>query len=508
MSIAKPLLNIFSDVFVERNGVVFYKTFVVGKWIDSGEYIDVKSPIDLSTIAKVSKLSWNHIDSALETIYSVGRWAVRDLPGWRRVEILEKAAQKLEEAKEDFIQILVLNAGKTRSQALGEITASIDRLNAAHLDARKIFGEYMPGDWDQTTVETEAIVRREPVGVVLAIIPFNYPLFDTVSKIVYSFVAGNAVVVKPPSADPLPVLLFAKILEVSGFPKEALAIATIPGSESDKLVSDDRINVVSFTGSSETGRRVIEKAGIKQFVMELGGGDAAIVLADADLKLAAERSAMGIYSYSGQRCDAIKLILVEEPIYEEFKKAIVEELSKVKVGDPRQQGVVMGPLIDSKAVDEMMKAVEDAVKLGGVVLYGGKRLGETYVEPTLIEFIDREKIKQSMLYQKEVFAPIALITSFRDIDEAIDLANGRRYGLDAAIFGSNMERIRRLVRYLDVGAIYINDMPRHGVGYYPFGGRKHSGIGREGIGYSIEYVTAYKTVVYSYKGRGIWRYTL
>jgi glyceraldehyde-3-phosphate dehydrogenase [NAD(P)+] len=508
MSIAKPLLNIFSDIFVEKNGVVFYKTFVNGNWIDGGEYLDVKSPIDLSTIAKVSKLNWSHIDSALETIYRVGKWAVRDLPGWRRIEVLEKAAQKLEEAKEDFIQVLVLNAGKTRSQALGEITASIDRLKAAHLDARKIFGEYMPGDWDQTTVETEAIVRREPAGVVLAIIPFNYPLFDTVSKVVYSFVAGNAVVIKPPSADPLPVLLFAKILEVSGFPKEALAIATIPGSESDRLVSDDRVNVVSFTGSSETGRRVIEKAGIKQFVMELGGGDVAIVLADADLKLAAERSAMGIYSYSGQRCDAIKLILVEEPIYGEFKKAVVEELTKVRVGDPRQQGVVMGPLIDSKAVDEMMKAVEDAVKLGGVVLYGGKRLGETYVEPTLVEFIDRDKIKQSILYQKEVFAPIALITSFREIDEAIELTNGRRYGLDVAIFGSNMERIRKLVRYLDVGAIYINDMPRHGVGYYPFGGRKHSGIGREGIGYSIEYVTSYKTVVYSYKGRGIWRYTL
>jgi len=242
--------------------------------------------------------------------------------------------------------------------------------------------------------------------------------------------------------------------------------------------------------------------------MELGGGDPAIVLADADIKLAAERIAMGIYSYAGQRCDAVKLILAEEYVYEELKKLVVAELTKVKVGDPRDPDTVMGPLIEVKAVDEMMLAIDEAVKLGGRIVYGGKRLGPTYVEPTLIEFTDKDAMKRSMLYQKEVFAPIALLTSFGEVDEAINLANGRKYGLDVAIFGVNMEKIRKLIRYLETGAIYINDMPRHGVGYYPFGGRKYSGIGREGIGYSIEYVTAYKTVMYNFKGRGIWRYLL
>lgn len=508
MVIAKPRSELFKDIVFEKDGTVYYRTYLAGDWVDSGEYLEVKTPIDLSTIAKVSKLSWDYVDRALDKVYRYGRWTVRDIPGWKRLEVLEKVAQKIEELKEDFIEILVLNAGKTRSQAAGEVIASIDRLRAAHLDARKIFGEYMPGDWDQTTIETEAIVRREPVGVVLAIVPFNYPLFDTVSKVVYSFVAGNAIVIKPPSADPLPVILFAKILEVSGFPQNAFAVLTIPGSESDRLVADERVGVISFTGSSETGRRVIEKAGIKQFVMELGGGDPAIVLSDADLGLAAERVAAGIYSYAGQRCDAIKLILVEEPVYVDFKNLLVKELSKVRVGDPREQSTTMGPLIDVKAVDEMMNAVEEAVKLGGVVLFGGKRLGPTYIEPTLIEFKDREALKKSTLYRKEVFAPVAIITSFIDLDEAIQLANSRRYGLDAAIFGENVNKIRKLLRYLEVGAVYINDMPRHGVGYYPYGGRKNSGIGREGIGYSIEYVTAYKTIVYNFRGRGIWRYTL
>ena len=505
--IFEPESKVFGDVFQERGGIPHYKTFVAGEWVDSRKYFEVKSPIDLSVIAKVSKLDWHYVDGALAKVYSRGRWSVRDMPGERRIEVLESAAQKLEELKEDFVRALQVNAGKTRSQALGEVMATIDRIRAAHLDVRKIFGEYMPGDWNSTTVETEAVVRREPVGVVLAIVPFNYPLFDVASKVVYSFVAGNAIVIKPPSADPLPVLLFAKVLEISGFPRDSLAVVTIPGAESDRLVADERIGAISFTGSSETGKKVIERAGIKQFVMELGGGDPAIVLADADLNIAAERVAAGIYSYSGQRCDAIKLVLAEEAIYEDFKALLVKELSKVKVGDPRDPTTTMGPLIDSSAADAMMEAIEDAVKRGGLILFGGRRLGPTYVEPTLIEFRDKSALRQCTLYQKEVFAPIALITSFTDIDEAIELANGRRYGLDAAIFGEHQAKIRKLIRYLEVGAVYVNDMPRHGVSYYPYGGRKNSGVGREGIGYSIEYVTAYKTVVYNYRGRGVWKYT-
>lgn len=498
----------FNGIYVERDGLPYYKTYIVGEWIDTGDYLDIRTPIDLSVIARIAKAGWDLIDKALDRIHRDGVWSVRDLPGWKRLEILERVAQKLEELKEDFVNALMLNAGKTRSQALGEVNASIDRLRSAYLDARKIFGEYMPGDWDPTTIEGEAIVRREPYGVVLAIIPFNYPLFDAVSKVAYSFIAGNAVVIKPPSADAIPVILFTKVLELSGFPSDAIAVATIPGAESDRLVSDERIDVISFTGSSETGRRVIEKAGIKQFVMELGGGDPAIVLADADLRLAAEKVAAGIYSYAGQRCDAIKLVLVEEPIYDQFKDMMIKELAKVVVGDPRDPNTTMGPLIDPRAVDDMMKAIDDAVKLGGVVLFGGRRLGPTYAEPTLIEFKDKNALKQSILYQKEVFAPVAAITSFRDIDEAIELANNRKYGLDAAVFGDNLVRIRKIARYLNVGAIYVNDMPRHGVGYYPFGGRKRSGIGREGIGYSIEYVTAYKTIIFNFKGKGIWRYRM
>ena len=502
----KPRHDLLRELVVDAE-VPIYKTYIDGRWVEEGEgYTEIRTPIDGSIVARVVKPTWDLIDRGLERVYVYGRWSVRDLPGERRLSILRKLARLMEEAAEDLAQALIVTAGKTRKQAWAEVEASIDRLDKAPLDLRRLGGDYIPGDWSHHTLESEAIVRREPYGVVLAIIPFNYPLFDTVNKFVYSIIPGNAFIVKPPSADPIPVLMFAKLALEAGFPVDALAVVTIPGRETTHLVADRRIHVISLTGSSSTGIQVMKHAGIKQLIMELGGGDPAIVLADADLKVAAQKIATGITSYSGQRCDAIKLVLVEEPVYETFKRMLVEELLKVKVGDPREPDTDMGPLIDEKAAEEMIEAVREAEKAGGKVLVGGRRIKGSYVEPTLVEVRDKRVLRKLRLYRDEVFAPVAIITPFRDLDEAIELANGRRYGLDAAIFGENIARIRKLIRFLEVGAIYINEYPRHGIGYYPFGGRKDSGIGREGIGYSIEYVTALKTIVYNYKGKGIWEY--
>ena len=496
--------------FAERDseGVIWFKTYLAGEWVGRErvrEFSNVYSPIDESIIAKVPKIPYELAMDVLDKTYRSGRWSARNTPGYKRLEILRKVAELMKEQEEVLVEILVLNAGKTISAAKGEVKASIDRLEKAEMDLRKLLGDYIPGDWSDETLETESIVRREPVGIVAIITPFNYPLFDAVNKIAYSFIVGNAFVLKPASADPLPAIFLAKLLERAGMPRDSFAILTVPGRDMDKILPDKRISAISLTGSTETGEHVLRIAGIKQYVMELGGGDPAIVLSDADLDWAAQRIARGIYSYSGQRCDAIKLILVEEPVYEAFKEKIVQELRRVRVGDPRSKDVDMGPLIDASTVDEMVKAIEDALSKGAKLLVGGRRLGSTYIEPTLIE-ADKSIVRNLYLYQKEVFAPVAILVRVRDIDEAIELSNGRRYGLDASIFGRDINKIRRLVRFLEVGAIYINDYPRHGIGYYPFGGRKDSGIGREGIGYSLEYVTAYKSVVYNYKGAGVWEY--
>ncbi len=496
----------FADIVDRVDGRPVFRPYLAGEWGRGERVRDIKSPIDLSVIGAYYVPGWGDVDKALERLHGSGRWSARNVPGERRIRILERLADLIEERRDDIAQALVINAGKPIKSAYGEVDASIDRLRRASLDVRKLIGDYIPGDWDEHTLESEGLVRREPYGVVLAIIPFNYPFFDTVNKFTYSFLPGNAFAVKPPSADPIPVFYFIKLALEAGVPPDAIALLPIPGKEAGRLVADRRINVISLTGSTETGVEVLKQAGIKQFIMELGGGDPAIVLEDADIESAAQKIAAGITSYSGQRCDSIKLILAEKPIYGELKELIVEELKKVRIGDPRDPGVGMGPLIDPGTADEVIEAVKEALDAGAALLHGGRKLGPNYIEPTLVEVTDKETLMRLKLFRDEIFASIAAITPVRDVDEAIEIVNSRRYGLDAAIFGKDINKIRKLIRHLEVGAVYINEYPRHGIGYYPFGGRKDSGIGREGIGYSIDQVTALKTIVYNYKGKGIWEY--
>jgi len=489
---------------VHLDDIPVFKPYLAGVFYEGNEVRDISSPINKSKIAGFFKPDERSIEKALERISTKGRLDARNTPGEERIEILQKIADLLEEHSDEMTEILVLNTGKTWKAARGEVEGSIDRLRKANLDLRRIQGDFIPGDWDEHTLESEAIIKREPFGVVLAIVPFNYPLFDAVNKFVYSFLTGNAVIIKPASANPITSFYLSALALEAGIPKSSMAIIPLSGGETGVLVEDPRIQVISFTGSSKTGREVIKKAGIKQLIMELGGGDPAFVLEDAEPDITANKIVTGITSFSGQRCDAIKIVLVEKSVYEDIRNRIAEKLSEIEVGDPREE-VDMGPLINEKTADLFEIAVKDAISKGGKVIAGGGRW-RNYVEATLIEVESLEKMKDMMLFQEEVFAPVAVIVEFSDLDDAIKTVNERKYGLDAAIFGKDINKIRKLIRLLDVGAIYINEYPRHGIGYYPFGGRKESGIGREGIGYSIEYVTAIKTIVYNYKGKGVWEY--
>jgi glyceraldehyde-3-phosphate dehydrogenase [NAD(P)+] len=504
VKLQSPELSVLSEPST-ADAIPEFRAYLAGEWYAGRELRDVCSPIDLSVIARIPKVGREKIEQTIDTLYSRGRWMVRDVPGEKRLEIYHRAADLLEKCRADFVDVLVKNAGKTQPAANGEVSASIERFRKSDLDTRKIIGDFVPGDWSLETLETEAVVKREPLGLILGIIPFNYPLFDTVNKLVYSTLVGNSLLLKPASSTPLPVLMLARIIELAGFPKEGLGVVTVSGSDMDSVCMDSRIHGITLTGSSETGARVLKVSGIKQFVMELGGGDPAVVLDDADVSAAAKRLANGISSYAGQRCDAVKLILAEAGVYEQLKQELTQELQKVKVGDPTEPSTTMGPVIEVETADEFVEATKDAVSRGGKVLTGGTRTGKNYITPTLIE-IGADKIKDLHLYKNEVFAEVALITKVGSVEEAIALANGRRYGLDAALFGQDVNKIRKLTRLLEVGAVYINDIPKHGIGYFPFGGRKDSGVGLEGIGYTVEYVTGHKSIVYNYKGKGIWEY--
>ena len=363
----------------------------------------------------------------------------------------------------------------------------------------KIRGEHIPGDWSEETVGTSADVLREPLGVVLAISPFNYPLYITATKVIPALLAGNSVVVKTSSKDPLSFLMFARILELAGIPAGTLNVITARGQIGQYLAGHDRISMLTFTGSTEVGRTLARVAGLKRLHMELGGKGSAIVLKDADLDLAATETVKGSLSYSGQRCDAVSRALVEQEIGDVFIEKVLKEVGTYKVGDPRDPSVKIGPLIDHGAVERVHGLVLDAIGKGAKLLTGGKHQGNYYQATVL----DRVPVEARILWD-ETFGPVIPIVRVKDVDEAIDLTNKSRYGLDSCVFTNNLNLARKVAKRLEEGEVTINAAPRHGVGYYPFGGNKDSGIGREGIGYSIEEMTRLKTVVYNWRPAKVW----
>ncbi|MDP9418644.1 MAG: aldehyde dehydrogenase family protein [Actinomycetota bacterium] len=483
-----PAVSPAADVPVTR-------LLVGGKWqpAASGETFDVHSPVDGSVIARAAKASREDVEAAIAAAYDT-REGFRRLPAAARLEICEHAAQIVEQHRETLVDAIVADLGKTPEQAASEVEATRERLGLVREEVRKIFGEYLPGDWIPDTTGKSAVVLREPVGTVAAFGPFNYPLFLAASKIIPAVAAGNTVVAKAPSDAPIPLVLFGRIMEEAGLPPGVLNVVTGRGGEiGDTLASHPGVSMISFTGSSAVGRSIVEKTGPKPLHLELGGNAAAIVLSDADLDLAAQKSVLGAFKNAGQRCDAVSRVLVEEGVYQAYVERALTEARRWPVGDPRAEGTKVGPLVSAKAAARVNALVEDAVAKGARLLMGGK-VDNAYHEPTVLVDVPLE----ADIMWEETFGPVLPIASVRDLDAALELANRSRYGLDSAVFTSDLESAWRAARALECGQVTINDAPAHGVGHFPFGGRKpDSGIGREGLGYSIDECTVLKTVVLS-----------
>ncbi len=466
---------------------------VEGKWRGSvsGETFEVVSPIDGSVLARAQKGGNDDLEAAIAAA-KAARPTFRSMPSAERLEICERAGDILADHFDEFVQVIVADLGKTPEAAQSESKATRDRLRLVREEVRKIFGEYLPGDWIDDSAGKSAVVLREPVGTVAAIGPFNYPLFLAASKIIPALAAGNTVVAKAPSDDPIALVLFARVFEEAGLPAGVLNLVTGPGSEmGDLLASHPDISMISFTGSSGAGRRLAEKAGPKPLHLELGGNAPAIVLSDADLDLAVAKSAQGAFKNSGQRCDAVSIALVDEAVYDEYVGRAAREAGEWKVGDPRAEGVKLGPLVNPSAAERVHALVDDAVAKGAKGVAGGEREG-TYHQPTVLADVPLE----ADIVWEETFGPVLPIVRVAGLDEALDITNRSRYGLDSCVFTTSLEAAWRTARALECGQVHVNDAPVHGVGHFPFGGRKpDSGIGREGLGYSIDECTVLKTVV-------------
>ena len=474
-------------------GARHYPAYIDGKWVGSSDnaWIDVTNPADGSIVGHVPALTKADVLAAIEAAHGAKR-SIRDIPAIQRIEIMERAKHILEQNRSLLVDLVVAESGKPVAVAKGEVKATIERLALTMQEAMTMHGQFIPGDWVEDTKGKMAIVRRQPRGVVAAITPFNYPLFIAAAKVAPALVAGNTVVVKPSTETPLSMLFFAKAMHEAGLPPGALNIVTGRGREIGDLIAESpHIDMISFTGSTAIGERIAKKAGMKHLALELGGKGAALVLPDANLDLAARETARGGLRFQGQRCDAVSRIFVHEDVADAFVEKLVKEVtSKYKVGDTRDEATAIGPLITHKAVAYAQELVLDARSKGARLLAGGGFVGNFH-EPTVLDHVTPDM----RLAWEEQFAPILPIIRVKSIEEMLELANRSEYGLDSSVFTNDINKAWGIARRLDDGAVTINGYPAHGVGHFPFGGNKRSGMGREGIGASIEEMTRPQTIV-------------
>ncbi len=468
-----------------------YGYLIDGAWRKAkGHTIAILSPVDKKPVGNVQALSKAEVDEVFAAAAKAQiEWAL--MPLNKRAAILRKAADELVADVDELVPLLGREIAKDRDSARNEVirTAELIRYSAdegEHMRGEAISSETFPNN----AKDRIAIVTREPVGVVLAISPFNYPINLAASKIAPALIAGNAVVLKPATSGVISSLHLADAFVKAGLPKGVLNVVTGRGSEiGDYLVTHPQVNFVNFTGSTKVGRGIAQKVGMVPLLLELGGKDAAIVLADADLDKAAQEIVEGAYSYSGQRCTAVKRVLAVESIATALVAKIKTKVEALKVGNPAS-GATITPLINDKAADYVASLIEDAQAKKAVVVTGGKREGNL-LWPVLLDQVT----KDMRIAWEEPFGPVLPIIRVKDADEAVALANESRYGLQSAVFTKDLSAALSLAARLQVGTVHINGKTERGPDNFPFLGVKDSGMGTQGIRYSIEAMSRPKVVV-------------
>ena len=408
------------------------------------------------------------------------------LPGSERLKLMNKLVDALSGWKDDFVRIISAETGKPRADAESEFMATLERIGYTMQDAREMFGTFVPSGWSDDTRDRMAIVMRVPLGVVAVIGPFNYPLFIPAGKAVAALLAGNAVILKPSSYTPNTMILFEKAVLKAGFPVNVFRVVTGSGSTVGReLVSSPLVDAVLFTGSTPVGEEITRTAGVKRLQLELGGKGVALVLGDADLELAAEQIVEGALKNAGQRCDAVSVVYYVGPNNgDRFVEHVKAEVVRWIAGHPEQ------PLISENAVVFVHRRIAQALADGANLIIGGTVRGR-YVQATVLDHVS----PLSDITHVETFGPVIPIVRLDTVSEALSHHNALSGGLDSSIFTKDLVRAIALAGEMRTGSVTINAHPKHGVGMFPYGGTGTSGIGREGIGYTLREVTELKTVV-------------
>jgi acyl-CoA reductase-like NAD-dependent aldehyde dehydrogenase len=461
------------------------KLLVGGEWIETGEWIEVRSPYSGEVVGRVPKAGGDEAHRAIDA----AERAMRDrLPAHKRAEILVQVVRYLGRRHDEVARVISDEAGKPMKAARVEARRAMSTYTFAAVEARKLAGEMVPMDASQVGEGKLAFTLRRPVGVVGAISPFNFPLNLVAHKIAPALAAGCAVVLKPASQTPLSALLLAEMEAEAGLPSGWLNVVTGPAAEiGDVIVGDERVKLLTFTGSSTVGWDLAARAARKRVKLELGNATPLVVTADADLDAAAAAIAANAFSFAGQSCISIQRVYVEASAYDELVHKLVPKVEALVVGNPSEEETDVGPVIDEDARDRILEWIGDS---GGEVLTGGDLDGEL-LRPTLIANPPRD----AKVSCEEVFGPVCTVTAIGSLDEGIELANSTRYGLQAGIFTSRLDSALKAAQELEFGGVTVNEAPTFRADQMPYGGVKDSGNTREGPAYAVREMTDERVVV-------------
>jgi len=461
------------------------KLLVGGEWIETGDWFEVSSPYSGEVVGRVAKAGADETRRAIDA----AERAMRDpLPAHKRAEILVRVAGALGRRHDEVARQISDEAGKPMKAARVEASRAMSTYTFAAVEARKLAGEMIPMDAAQAGEGKLAFTLRRPVGVVGAISPFNFPLNLVAHKLAPALAAGCAVVLKPASQTPLSALLLAELEEEAGLPAGWVNVVAGSASEiGDVLIGDDRVAAITFTGSGPVGWKLRERAPKKRVNLELGNATPVIVTSDADLDTTADKIAANAFSFAGQSCISIQRVYVERGAYDGLVERLVPRIDALKVGDPADDDTDVGPVIDDGARERILEWIKES---SGEILTGGDMDGEL-IRPTLIA----NPARNDKVSCEEVFGPVCTVTTVDSLDEAIELANGTRFGLQAGVFTRSLETALRVSQSLEFGGVTINEAPTFRSDQMPYGGVKESGNTREGPRYAVRELTEERLVV-------------
>jgi acyl-CoA reductase-like NAD-dependent aldehyde dehydrogenase len=460
------------------------RLFIDGQWVDGGSSLQVKNKYSGEVIGALPTARREDVDSAIAAAAAAST-VMADMPAYQRADILQRTAQLIQENYELFATTIAAEAGKALKFARGEVERAISTFTIAGEEAKRIHGETVPLDAVPSGVGYFGFYVRRPVGVVAAIAPFNFPLNLVAHKVAPALAAGNTVVLKPASTTPLTAVLLCQMLEKAGLPRGAINLVVgSGGTVGDWLVRDKRVAKVTFTGSPQVGEYITSVAGIKKVTLELGNTAPVIVAPDADLDLVAKRCAVGAYYNSGQVCISVQRIYTDRAISEPFSEKFVSATEDMIVGDPLDERVDVGPMIDEMEAVRIEGWIGEAGNSGATVLTGGRREGSIY-GPTVLTDVQPDM----KVVAEEAFAPVASVIRYHDFEEALSQADATEFGLQASVFTQDIDRVFRAIKRLNFGGVIVNEMPAFRADHMPYGGNRRSGLGREGLKYAVEEMT-------------------